>query len=56
VNSRAATGKLLLSASPGTKGLHPVISTVRGMFGSARLTVPKGKRARKVAESNRGRP
>ena len=54
--SRAATGRLELSASPGSNGLQPVISTFNGICGSVSATMPNGKRLLKVALAKRGRP
>ena len=54
--SRAATGRLELSASPGSNGLQPVISTPSGTCGSAERTTPNGKRVLKVALAKRGKP
>ena len=54
--SRAATGRLESSASPGSKGLQPVISTCKGTDLSSRLTVANGKRVEKRAWRKRGRP
>ena len=54
--SSAATGRLELSASPGSNGLQPVISTLSGTCGSVSVTTPNGKRVLKVALAKRGRP
>ena len=54
--SRAATGRLELSASPGSNGLQAVSSTFSGTCGSVRVSTPKGKRVLKVALAKRGRP
>ena len=56
VYSSAPTGKLDLSASPGTKGLQPVSVTRSGISGSFSSTVANGKRASKTASSKRGKP
>src|SRR5882757_2670418 len=40
--STAATGRLELSGSPGSKGLQPVISTCSESWGSESVTTPKG--------------
>src|SRR5690606_34884511 len=42
--------------SPGTKGLHPVARTLRGMSGSESVTVPNGNAALNVADAKRGSP
>ena len=49
--SSAATGRLELSASPGSKGLQPVISTSAAPAGRSASTVPNGKRVWKVASA-----
>ena len=54
--SRAANGRLALSGSPASNGLQPVSSTFSGTWSSSSVTVPNGKRARKRARPNRGRP
>jgi len=54
--SREATGRLELSASPGMKGLHPVMLTSSGISSSSRSTVANGKRAENVAFSKCGYP
>ena len=51
VYSRPATGRLALSASPGSKGLQPVIRAASGSEGSASSMRAKGNWARKVAFS-----
>ena len=56
VYSRAATGKLELSSSPGINGLQPVMSVARGISWSSRETVAKGNFAAKLADSNLGSP
>ena len=52
--SRPATGRLESSASPGSNGLQPVISTASGTAGSVSVTRPNGNRARNAARLNRG--
>src|ERR1041385_4105140 len=56
VYSKAATGRLEASASPGSNGLHASISTWSGSRSSESATVAKGKRTRKAARPQRGSP